>query len=198
MKISEMGKSFLRLYERLVLGRPLVALLVTLLVAGFFIMQMPKFKLDASADSLVPEKDSALRYHRQISERYRTNEILVLTYSPHEDLFSKKSLDNLKKLRDTLRGLAGVDSVMTILDVPILYTSGLALADLTKDDAIKTLEDSDLGLEKIRREFLENPLYVNRLMSADGQTSTILINLPVDNKYQELLKKRYQLRRKKI
>ncbi len=197
MKQSEMGKTFLALYKKIILDRPLATLVVTLLVITCFIFQIPKFKLDASAESLVLEKDTALRYHRQISERYSTNEVLVLTYSPKADLFSKKSLDSLKKLRDTLRALDGVQSVITLLDVPILYSTGLSLGDLTKEDAIKTIEQVDVDLKEVRKEFLENPLYANRLMSSDGQTSTILVNLPIDSKYRELLKIRYQLREKK-
>ncbi len=196
-----MGKTFLRIYNQLVLARPITALVVTLLMIGFFGSQMPKFKLDASAESLVLEKDTALRYHRQMSERYHTNEVMILTYSPQEGLFSEVALNSLKKLRDTLRGLTGVKSVTTILDVPILYSLELTLSDLTREGAVKTLEDLDFTVEeiqkKVQKEFLENPLYANRLLSSDGQTTTILLTLPTDTRYRDLLKNRYQFQEKK-
>ena len=82
-----MNALLLRIYDRLILQRPIAALFVTLAVIGLFVWHIPKFKLDASGDSLLLENDADLHYYRSINERYATNDLLVLAYTAKEDLF---------------------------------------------------------------------------------------------------------------
>ena len=188
---------FLHTYDRLILARPITSLLITLAVVGFFVIQIPHFKLDASGDSLVLENDQDLRYFRQITERYGSNNILIIAYSPKDDLFSPAVLTDLKEFRDELKKLDGVHSVTTILDVPLFYSSDIRLEDLAEEEKIKTLENSSLDRDKALAEFNDNPLYRGRLLSSDGKTSAILLSLEVNQKYQDLLTRRYELREKR-
>lgn len=192
-----MKSTLLSIYDRLILERPLVTLLITLAVIGFFITQIPKFKLDASGDSLVLEGDAALRYHRGITERYGSKDVLVVTYSPKGDIFAAATLADIKTLRDKLRKIEGVESVTTILDVPLLLSSGVSLWDLADAGNIPTLEDADIDMEAVKSELRESPLYRGRLLSNDGKTTTILVSLPTDETHRSLLKRRYELREKK-
>jgi predicted RND superfamily exporter protein len=191
-----MNALLLRIYDRLILQRPIAALFVTLAVIGLFVWHIPKFKLDASGDSLLLENDADLHYYRSINERYATNDLLVLAYSAKDDLFAETTLADIKKLRDELRLLKGVESVVTILDVPLLLGTDISLKDVEDIDAIKTLEKSAVDKNTVIRELTENPLYKGRLLSSDAKTTAIIINLPVDLEYRALLKKRYQLRAK--
>ena len=192
-----MKSTLLRIYDKCILGHPILTLGVTFVVLVFFALQVPKFKLDASGDSLVLENDADLYYHRQITERYRAKDILVLTYSAKDDLFSASSLEDLAKLRDELRQLENVSSVTSILDVPLLLTSNVSLGDLADEENIKTLENSPVDKSTALAEFNDNPLYSGRLISPDGKTTALLVSLPFDETYRSLLKRRYELRQKK-
>ncbi|MBU0674902.1 MAG: MMPL family transporter [Proteobacteria bacterium] len=185
-----------RFYDRLILSRPGVTLLVVLGVLVFFAFRIPDFKLDASGDSLVLENDHDLRYFRQINDRYGASDVLILTYTPTGNLFAPESLAALKSLRDELREVHGIESVTSILDVPLLFTSKVGLSDLGEPGRIKTLEDSGIDLAVAEDELLTNPLYARRLLSQDGRTTTILMALPTDQTYKTLLKRRYELREK--
>ncbi|MDH4318829.1 MAG: RND family transporter, partial [Desulfobulbaceae bacterium] len=157
---------------------------------------MPQFKLDASSDSLVLEDDDDLRFYRSIVDRYGSEDVLIITYTPERDIFSKESLADLAALRDELKAIEGVASVTTILDVPLLYSSKVELKELAEPGLIKTLEDGGLDEAEVKDELLHSPLYRNRLLSEDGKTATILVNLPVDEQYKSLVKRRYELREK--
>jgi predicted RND superfamily exporter protein len=191
-----MKSALLRIYDKCILEHPILTLIVTFGVLVFFALQVPKFKLDASGDSLLLENDTDLYYHRQITERYRAKDILVLTYTPRDDLFSASSLNDLAKLRDELRQIKNVSSITTILDVPILLTSGVSLGDLADEENIKTLENFSVDRSTALAEFNDNPLYSGRLLSPDGKTTALLISLPFDETYRSLLKHRYELREK--
>ena len=191
-----MNSSLLRIYDKLILQRPVITLLLTIAVVGLFIWHIPQFKLDASGDSLVLENDADLYYHRLITDRYGTQDVLVLPYTAKQDLFSATAQADLKALRDELRQLEGVASVTTILDVPLLYTTNVSIKELVNIENIKTLEKSDVNKEEVLAELRENPLYAGRLLSRDEKTTAVLVNLAPDETYKALLKKRDQLSEK--
>ncbi len=184
----------LKLYDILFLKHPVLSLLFSFLIVAGFCSQIPKFKLDASPDSLVLENDQSLRYFREINSQYGSNDYLVLSYTPHNDLFAASSLLDLKILRDEIAALDGVDSVVTILDVPLLFSPRLSLNKL---ETLNTLETPGIDIKLARKEFVSNPIYSKQLLSPDGQTTALLINLPIDHKLRSLLGQRTELRGKK-
>jgi len=184
----------IKLYKRLILDHPWLSLAVTLAVVGFFCSQIPKFKLDASADSLVLENDQALRYYRHIASQYESNDYLVLTFTPHQDLFSTFSLKTLSKLTSDLKELKGVQSVFSILNAPLLFSPKVPLSEIS--DKIRTLQTPGINKKLARREFLTNPIYSKQLLSQDGKTTAIIVNLPIDLKLRKLQKLRADLRQK--
>lgn len=185
----------LNLYNTLFLKRPVLSLFFSLLIVLGFCSQIPHFKLDASADSLVLENDQSLRYFREIYSRYSSNDYLVLTYTPHQKLFSEESLQKLKELRNEISLLDGVDSVVTILDVPLLFSPKVSLSSLS--EKTNTLETPGIDLNLAQKEFKDNPIYSKQLLSPDGQTTALLVNLPIELDLRNLLHRRTELRSKK-
>ncbi|MBW1691693.1 MAG: RND family transporter [Deltaproteobacteria bacterium] len=187
---------FSKAYERVILGHPVVVLIVLGAVLAFFSYHAKEFKLDASPDTLLLEDDKDLKIFREINSRYALREFLVVTFSPHEDLFSKESLQHLKELREELRALERVDSVVTLLDVPLLRASGVELSKIT-EETVKSLEDPGVDIEKAKREMLESPVYKELILSTDGQTTGLIIYLEQDTYFSELSRKRNRLLAKK-
>ena len=186
----------LETYDRLVLRRPVVALSVVAIVVAFFAYHAPDFRLDASADSLVLENDEALKYYRSIRARYGSDDYLIVTYTPHGDLFSDASLDRLRELRDRLRQIAHVDSVVSILDAPLVESPPVSLFKV--NEGLPTLEQPTTDRKLAEQELRRSPLYANRLLSPDGTTTAIQVNLRRDETYQRLRLERDRLREKRL
>jgi predicted RND superfamily exporter protein len=182
------------IYESLVLRRPLLAILTTLTVIGWLATHIPSFKLDASADSLVLEGDQSLKYYREIGQRYSSEDFLLVTFRPKQDLFSESALATLDKLRGDLAALDGVSSVLSILDVPLLESPKIHFQDLASGSAMNTLRTPDIDIELVRKELVNSPIYRSLLTSNDGQTTALQINLPRDQRYLTLLNSRDSLR----
>ncbi|WP_028865951.1 efflux RND transporter permease subunit [Psychromonas aquimarina] len=179
-------------YDRLLLSRPWLSLLIIGLIVAFFGFHAGKFRLDASADSLVLENDQTLQYYHAIKARYGSDDFLIVTYTPNKKLFDKTVLADLQKLRDGLGALPGVDSVISILDVPLIDSPPVTLDELR--DSIRTLEKPDTDKNLARRELLSSPLYSNLLISPDGGTTALQINMHYDQTYYELRDRRNRLR----
>ncbi len=185
-----------KFYYRIILSHPVAIIALLVLILLFFSYNAKDFKLDASADTLILENDKDLKLLREITERYNIKEFLVITFTPTEDLFTKKSIARLKQLRENLLQLKRVDSVITILDVPLYKTSGVKLSEITSKK-ILTLDAPETDLILAKNEILANPIYKNLILSPDGQTTGIQVNLKTDQRYKELQKKRNALLDKK-
>ncbi|MEN8177854.1 MAG: MMPL family transporter [Pseudomonadota bacterium] len=183
-------------YNRLILVRPRLTLLVIALITGFFACFASDFRLDASADSLVLENDRALQYYRSIKARYGSDDFLVITYTPKEDLFSEQVLTDLRELRDELAAMSRITSVITILDVPLIQSPPVTLGEI--EEKINTLEDPQTDPAAARRELISSPIYRNLLISSDARTTALQLNMQRDETWHRLLGERNQLREKKL
>jgi len=191
-----MMNGFSKAYNRIVLGHPKVVLIVLLLLLSFFSYHAKDFKLDASPDTLLLEDDKDLKIFRETIARYDIKEFFMVTFAPYEDLFSEGSLKHLKELREELKSLERADSVVTLLDIPLLQTSGIELSKITQEN-IKTLEDPGVDIERAKREILESPVYKDLVLSTDSQTTALVIYLKQDTYFSGLSEKRNKLLSKK-
>ena len=136
----------LRTFDSLVLGHPLISLVFALLLSGFFLLQLPNFKLDASSESLVLENDDDLAYFREIADAYAAAEFLIITWAPNEPLLSDASLKGLAGLKRDLLTLDWVESVTSVLDVPLLESPRVTFSELKNGtrslNGIRTLDVS--------------------------------------------------------
>ncbi len=186
----------LSLYDGLVLGKPLATLLLVLLITGFFGWFVPDLKIDISPDSLVLENDEALRYYYSIRARYGSDDYLIVTYTPTAGLFEADTLNDLRKLRDSLAAIERVKSVISILDVPLVQSPPMSLEEL--EEHIRTLADKDTNVALAERELRNSPLYRDRLVGARGDTTGMQVVFRRDPKYEHLRKSRDALREKQL
>jgi predicted RND superfamily exporter protein len=182
-------------FEQVILRYPKTIIICMMIIVGFLVLQARGFRLDASAETLVLENDEDLRYSRLIDSRYGQQDFLVLTYTPQSDIFSKKSLSSLSRLRKDLQSLNNVSSVISILDVPLLESPPVSLKDLTA--ILPTLQSPTVEKELARIELSKGPLYQNLLLSSDSKTTALLVYFHDDLTYRNLLEQRNDLRRKK-
>ncbi len=186
----------LNLYDQFILKRPFTTLLWVGLIIAFFGFYISEFKLDLSGDTLVLEHDEDLKFYRAINARYGTDDYLVITYSPKGDLFAQETLDDLRKLHDSLTAIKRVESVVSILNAPLLESPPLSLNDM--GDELLTLEHPDTDFELAQRELTESPLYRNLLVGEDKTTTAIQVIFKRDTTYVGLRDARDALREKQL
>jgi len=182
-------------YDSAVLRHPKTLLAVLLAVLVFFGYYTKDFKLDASADSLLLEDDTDFLTLQKIQARYPSASLLIVTYTPDKDLFSDSSLEALKQLRGELQEVASVNTVFTILDAPLLKSSDQSFTEMIDD--IPSLEKSGIDPSRAKEELVNSPIYRELIISADGETTALLLSLVEDQKHNDLQKSRNELRAKK-
>ena len=177
-------------YQNIILKNPkqiLGLLIIVILSFGFF---SKDFRLDASSETLLIDGDPDLAYLREVSERYGSKEFLILTYAPKEGMVTDSSINNLLSLKYKIQSLNWVHSVITLLDIPLLSNSDAPLQE--RLEGFKTLKDEDVDRNRGFKEILNSPVFRNFVISEDGKTSGIIVNIKqlqelknIDNKSKE-------------
>jgi uncharacterized protein len=183
---------FSRIIENSVIKSPWFTILFSLALVISFGRFIPDFRLDASADTLVLENDKSLQYYRSIKARYGSDDALIVTYTSKSELFSQAEIQTLSKLQTALSGVDGIDSIISILNVPLLASPKTTLDELQNEQITLTSSMADKHLAK--KEFLASPIYKDLLLSADGKTTAMQLNIKHDSTYYDLLNKRDSLR----
>ncbi|MEC9330010.1 MAG: MMPL family transporter [Pseudomonadota bacterium] len=179
------------LYDRLVLDHPIAVLVLLAVVLLCLSFSRTDFRLDASADSLLLEDDEDLRTFRQFSERYHEGSALYLAFTPDGDLFGNNAQQLIKQLKKEIELLDGVDSVLSVLDLPLLRQTDRSLAELVT--GYRTLQSEDVDMARARQELLASPVFNNLVVSTDGTTTALQINLASDKVFSELTKTKHEL-----
>ncbi|WOJ95216.1 MMPL family transporter [Congregibacter variabilis] len=184
----------LAFYEQLVLRRPLAVLALLCVLLILALLQFPKIRIDASADSLLLKGDPALEYFREVGRRYSSEDFIVITWRPKAPLLSDASLEPLSAMADELRALPGVSSVVTVLDVPLLQSPPVGLSQVTSGDPLPSLRDAQVDRGLALQEFTHSPLYSDLLVGTDGDVTAIQVNLTRVEGDAALLREREELR----
>ena len=171
---------FAHLYQNSILKNPkaiFTLLIIAILSFGYY---SKDFRLDASSETLLIEGDPDLAYLKEITERYGSKDFLILTYTPNEKMASNNSINNLLSLKYKIQSLDWVHSVITLLDIPLLNNSDAPLQE--RLESFKTLKDEDVDRDRGFNEILNSPVFRNFVISENGNTSGIIVNIKASKK----------------
>jgi len=174
------------IYKKIIIDFSKITLIFLTILIGFSIYQAKNFNLDASSDALLLEGDPDLKYLREVNQTYGSKDFLVLTYTPVSSFETKETILNLQLLKSKIEKLTWVDSVMTIIDVPLLKSTDEGLMERLKN--YKTLAYPEIDRKRGFDEIVNSPIYKNYVISEDGKTSGIVVYLKKDERLAEYIK----------
>ena len=175
---------FAQFYQNGVLKNPktvFIILIIAIISFGYF---SKDFRLDASSETLLIEGDPDLAYLKEVTERYGSKDFLILTYTPNEGMVSDNSINNLLSLKYKIQSLNWVHSVITLLDVPLLSNSDAPLQE--RLESFKTLKDEGVDKSRGFKEILNSPVFRNFVISENGNTSGIIVNIKENKKLENI------------
>ena len=174
------------IYKKLVIDFSKLNLIFLSMIILFSLYHAKNFNLDASSDALLLEGDKDLKYLREINDRYGSKDFLVLTYTPVTSFTEKETILSLQLLKSKIEKLTWVDSVITVIDVPLLKSTDEGLMDRIKN--YKTLAYPEIDRKRGFDEIKNSPIYKNYVISEDGKTSGIVVYLKKDERLAEFIR----------
>ncbi|MDA7719101.1 MMPL family transporter [Candidatus Pelagibacter sp.] len=175
---------FAQLYQNGVLKNPKIVFVLLIIAVLSFGYYSKDFRLDASSETLLIEGDPDLAYLKEVTDRYGSKDFLILTYTPNEGMVSDNSINNLLSLKYKIQSLNWVHSVITLLDIPLLSNSEAPLQE--RLESFKTLKDEGVDKDRGFKEILNSPVFRNYVISEDGNTSGIIVNIKENKKLNDI------------
>lgn len=158
------------------IGRPLMLLILVLAVSSVAGYYSTQFRFDASSETLVVKNDPDLLAYERIAETFSGDDFLLLTFEPADsNPFTRENLATLDALTTELGALEGVANTFSALDLPLLQSPPVAISELS--EGFKTLRDPDVPLDLAQQELTSSPLFSELLISKDGRSTAVQINL---------------------
>jgi len=158
-----------------VVNWPKTVLTIFALVTVGLGMQAPNFEIDASPDTLLTKDNELYTQTQLVNERFAPQEFLLVTYEPTSTgVFTQDTFEAIKALSEDLLTLERVESVRSILNVPVFPNdSSLLNADL--DLNALTVEANAYEMSALEESFTDHPIYTNLLVNEDLSATALQV-----------------------
>lgn len=151
-------------------SRPILLLVAAGTVLFFLLATKIRFRfsLESLFDSGAPE----LERYQEFSESYGSDDGLVMIAFKAPDVFQDAELRMVRSVSDEIRAIR-IDGRRAVRRVLSIRTAVEALREMSRERKLEALWDPAL----VRRDLTSSPLTRNFLVSGDGRTASILIEL---------------------
>lgn len=176
--------------------KKILALFVALTVALGW--QARNFRIDASADTLLMQNDPNYILTQTVNHRFSPQEFLLVAYKPkNHPLLSEQTFSDLRALERKLLKIDRVESVRSILNVPLFsqIQGGIASAD---DISQWTITLKDFSINQIKEEFQGHPLYEDLLINREQTATAIQVLFKNNPDFAEIDRQIVALQRKSL
>lgn len=164
---------------RLSVDRPWTVLIVIGILTALFAVQFPKIIIDTDPENMLREDEPIRVFHNQVKQDFGIKELIVLGVVNDDGIFNPESLDKIKHITDEVLKIKGViaEDVMSLT-----VTNNVVGKDGTLNVRPPMVEvpRDEAGIENLKNEVLDNPLFRDRIVSSDGRGAIIYI--PIENK----------------
>jgi predicted RND superfamily exporter protein len=155
------------------IGHRYWTLFVCLTTTALLAIPASKVRSDNSAKIFELENDPDRAFFNEYKRQFGANEFIVVTMTC-EDLFTHENLRVLQHLTGWLEELPHVDDVTSLADVEDIKGSD---EDFIVEPFLDDVPNDPGELRDLRKRALDKPLYVGGVISADGNTAGIIVDV---------------------
>jgi hypothetical protein len=159
--------------------RPWTVLLLVGILTALLAVQFPKIIIDTDPENMLREDEPIRVFHDRVKKDFGIDELIVLGIVHDDGIFNPGSLEKIRRITEQVLRLKGViaDDVMSLTVTNNVVTMGGAL---NVRPPMTEVPEDEAGIEALRNEVLDNPLFRDRLVSSDGRGAAIYI--PIESK----------------
>lgn len=151
---------------------PVAAVVLTLLLTLALGAQLPRLRIDESAEGLMVERDPARAFYEQARQRFGSDNLTVVLVKA-DDVFTPAALTAVRRLSDGLERVAGVSRVESLTTTRNIKGEGDAL---TTDPLVgAVIPTAPAELARLRADALGSRVLVGNLVAADGRATALVV-----------------------
>ena len=173
-----MKKVIMKLVEFSV-NKPKTVVLLTLILTVVFAFQFPRIEIDTDPENMLGGKEPIRVFHQEVKKDFGIDELIVLGIVRDDGIFQQDSLKKIKRITDEILKIKGVitDDVISLTVTDNVAASG---GTLNVRPPMTEVPENEEGIEKLKKEVLDNPLFRDRLVSSNGKG--VAIYIPIESK----------------
>ena len=151
----------------IILRYRILFLLLIGLLTGLFGHYAIKSGTDNSIEVWLKHNDPKLDYYYNFIDKFGDDEFLIIAMDG-DDLFTGKKLKLINEIAMRLGSVEGVRSVMSLASVYKDKLSAPYFKEVLKSNRERPV------LEVFKEKILDDPMYINNVISVDGETTAII------------------------
>lgn len=174
MNLTDKIRNFFESLAMLIYRRPWVTIGVMIFLSLGLISQLPKIRIDTTAEGFFREDDPVLLKYEAFRDQFGRDDMVIVAIKPPE-VFNFGFLKKLKDIHEDIE-----NNVPHVVDVKSLINARSTIGkedELIVEDLFENWPETKGELAEIKQRALANPLYKNTLISEDGKLTTITIEL---------------------
>jgi len=175
---------------------PKIIIVLTLLLTMAFMTQFPKMRTDTNPKNMLPATSDVRVWNDEVDKTFNLYEdTIVVGIENKNGVLNKETLGKIARITDEILKIKGVAA----RDVNSFPTITNVTADggvLRVAPLMTEVPRNDKELGTLKKDLLENPLFVNRIISKDGRMTAIYAPLEkgangkeIADKIREIVKK---------
>jgi len=157
---------------------PWLVIGLTIVATIAFASQFPKITIDTDPKHMLPVTSPVRQYNDQVEREFALHaDVIALGIVNERGIVNPQTLSRIARLTEGIQKLPGVITrdVVSFTTIDDVSAKG---GDLAVHPVLESIPESEADLEAFRRTLLENPLFVNRIVSPDGTATAIYV--PID------------------
>lgn len=175
---------------------PRLIVFLTIIITLAFATQFPKIKTDTNPKHMLPETSDVRVWNDKVDETFALYEdMIVLGIVNERGIFNKETLGKIHRITDGIMKIKGVAS-RDVQSFPTITNVTAEKGTLRAAPLMTEVPKTDKEINALQQMLMENPLFVNRIISKDGKTTAIYVPLEkgangkeIADRIQEILKK---------
>jgi hypothetical protein len=172
-----MQKSIKKSLVEFSIRRPKLVVALVMLASLAFMTQLPKMKTDTNPKNMLPATSQVRVWNDEVEDTFFLYEdMVVLGIVNEKGIFNEGTLGKIQRITDEILKIKGVAA----RDVSSFTTTDNVTAEgemLRVGPLMTAVPKAPSEMEALRKALLENPLFINRIISEDGKTTAIYVPL---------------------
>ncbi|HWR81722.1 MAG TPA: MMPL family transporter [Candidatus Deferrimicrobium sp.] len=156
---------------------PVLTVVTCVILTGVAASQLPKITIDTNPKNMLPETSTVRVFNDEVESTFSLYEDVIVVGIAHPNgIFNAATLEKVQRITDEITNLPNVaardvSSLTTIMNVTAENGALKVAPPMTE------VPRTDEELAALRKSVLENPLFIGRIISADGKTTAIYVPL---------------------
>jgi predicted RND superfamily exporter protein len=161
------------------IDHPKLVITLTLILTGLFLFQFPKAHIDTDPENMLESHQPDRVFYDQVKKDFGIRDMIVLGITDEDGIFQLETLGKMARITDAILKIDGIvveDLISFTTTDNVTSEGGLMKVRRIMETVPQTKED----VEAIKTSVYDNPLFVEKIVSKDGDA--VALYIPIQQK----------------